>query len=69
MKPNVPADLITELAHSLARQLIDVGATCQRSHSFSVVEKSGEPLRSVYEVYGERVEKKLRELFPTEKGE
>ena len=59
---NNPAKDMMALARDIARQLIDIGAACQRARSFSVA-KPGEPLRSVYDVYGERLAVKLHEIF------
>ena len=55
-------DRITDLARDLTRQLIDIGAACQKARSFSVA-TAATPLRSVYDVYAERVEAKLREAL------
>lgn len=57
---NQTTDLAT-LAKALTRQLIDIGAACQKARSFSVA-KPGEPLRSVYDFYAEGLEEKLREV-------
>jgi hypothetical protein len=53
---------LAALARDLTRQLIDIGAACQKAHSFAVATAST-PLRSVYDVYAERVEAKLREIL------
>lgn len=58
---------IAALARALVRQLIDVGAECQKARTFTVVPSDG-PLRSVYDAYAEKLEERLREVFrPTER--
>jgi hypothetical protein len=50
------------MAASLVRQLIDVGAACQKAGSFSVCDKNT-PLRSVYDVYAEKVDVVLVDII------
>jgi hypothetical protein len=61
----MPNDKIHELAVSMTRQLIDIGAACQKARSFAVC-TSDTLLRSVYDVYAEQVEAKLREIMEEE---
>lgn len=56
-----PTD-IAALARDLSRQLIDVGAACQKAQSFAVCTDTT-PLRSVYDVYAEKIEQLLRGLI------
>jgi hypothetical protein len=65
---NMPASPnITEIANHLSRQLIEMGAACQKANSFAVC-TTDTHLRSVYEVYAEKTEAYLRKHFEPEEG-
>ncbi len=53
-----------EYAWQTARQLIDLGAACQKAGSFTAAEP-GISARSVYDVSGERLLTSLRERYPS----
>lgn len=55
-------DRIAEVARLTARELIDLGAACQKAKTFEVATTEGAPLRSVYEVIAEKLEARLRRL-------
>lgn len=55
-------DELKKVALVLTRQLIDIGAKCQKKRSFNVTLPNSTKLQSVYTLCAEDVEKFLKEV-------